>query len=596
MNILLCAIFIPITASLLCFIFRGIAKWVALLISAVALVLALLVFFGGGVASSLMNLRAYVFSSGIFLASAVITLLITLYSFKFMEGKDRLGEYYGYILMTLGAAAGALFAADYIMLLVFWGVLGITLYMLVGMGGPEASSAAKKTFIIVGGADALMILGIGLIWAITGSPVIGAVRLPLSNIYIVMAFLCLAGGAFAKAGAIPFHTWIPDSAECAPTPVMAYLPAALDKLLGIYLLTRICVDIFTLQPNSPISVFLLIIGSVTIIAAVMGALVQHNLKKLLSFHAVSQVGYMILGIGTGIPIAVAGGVFHMLNNAIYKSLLFLGGGAIENQTGTTELDRLGGLARFMPVTFISVLVAALSISGVPPFNGFFSKWMIYQGLIELRMTSPYWIIWLVAAMFGSALTLASFMKIIHAAFLGQWSESTARAKEVPATMWVPMVLLAALCLIFGVFAYVLPLGFFILPSIKNVVYFGFFSPTMATFLIIIGLFIGVLIYWLGKVKQAAVSRPAYIGGELLDEEMVKVSGVNFYDTIREWGPLKGLYRISEKKAFDIYEIGTKVTFGLSGVLRWLHNGLLHTYLAWMLLGLIILLSILMRRI
>jgi formate hydrogenlyase subunit 3/multisubunit Na+/H+ antiporter MnhD subunit len=593
MNVLLYAIFVPLAASLLCFIFRGIAKWVALLVSAITLGVAGMVFFGGETTSVFLSLRAYVLSSGVFLVAAFITLLIVLYSFKFMEGKERLGEYYGYILMTLGATAGAVFANDYIMLLLFWGVLGITLYMLIGLGGPGASSAAKKTFIIVGGADALMILGIGLVWMITGNPQIGFRQLPLNHIFPILAFLALSAGAFAKAGAIPLHSWIPDSAESAPTTVMAFLPGALDKLLGIYLLTRICVDIFRLEPNSAMSILLLIIGSVTIIAAVMGALVQHNLKKLLSFHAVSQVGYMILGIGTGIPVAIAGGLFHMLNNVIYKSLLFLSGGAVEKETGTTELSRLGGLARFMPLTFFATLIAALSISGVPPFNGFVSKWMIYQGVIELGKTSPYWMIWLVAAMFGSALTLASFMKILHATFLGQWSEVTSSAKEVHWTMWLPMIILAALCVIFGVFAYALPLAWFILPAIKGVVYTGFWKPTLATLLILAGLVVGLIIYWLGKVR-AVSPKPAYVGGELLDEKLVKVSGINFYNTIRNWGPLHWIYALSERRFFDVYEIGSKITFGFSGMLKRLHNGLLHTYLAWMFLGVIILLWALLR--
>jgi formate hydrogenlyase subunit 3/multisubunit Na+/H+ antiporter MnhD subunit len=593
MNILLFVIFAPILVSLLCFALKRWAGWIALLASSAILAPAAMIFFGGNAASVFLNLRAYVLSSGIFLAAAFFTVLIVLYSLKFMKGKERLGEYYGYILITLGATAGAVFATDYIMLLLFWGILGITLYMLIGMGGHQASSAAKKTFIIVGGADALMILGIGLVWMITGSSQIGAARLVLDNTFPILAFLCLSAGAFAKAGAIPLHSWIPDSAEKAPTPVMAYLPAAVDKLLGIYLLTRICVDIFIIEPNSAMSIFLLIIGSITIIAAVMGALVQHNLKKLLSFHAVSQVGYMVLGMGTGIPVGIAGGLFHMLNHSIYKCCLFLTGGSVEHQTGTTELDRLGGLAKFMPLTFVSALVAALSISGVPPFNGFVSKWMVYQGVIELGKSSPYWIIWLMAAMFGSALTLASFMKIIHATFLGQWSEVTPKAKEVSWMMWLPMVSLAALCVIFGVFAYALPLAHFILPSVKGVVYTGFWSPTLATLLIIVGLLIGLIIYGLGKVK-AVTPKPAYVGGEILDEKMIKVSGVNFYDTIKNWGPLKGIYGLAEKSVFDVYEIGSKITFGFSGVLRWMHNGLLHTYLAWMLLGVVILLLMLLR--
>ncbi|GAI75218.1 unnamed protein product, partial [marine sediment metagenome] len=164
-----------------------------------------------------------------------------------------------------------------------------------------------------------------------------------------------------------------------------------------------------------------LVGSFTIIAAVMMALVQHDLKKLLSYHAVSQVGYMVLGIGTGIPLAMAGGIFHMLNNAIYKTSLFLGAGSVEHRAKTTQLNKLGGLARVMPITFVTFFIAALSISGVPPFNGFFSKWMIYQGVAELGKLGGggnLWIVWLLAAMFGSALTLASFIKLIHAIFLG----------------------------------------------------------------------------------------------------------------------------------------------------------------------------------
>ena len=133
-------------------------------------------------------------------------------------------------------------------------------------------------------------------------------------------------------------------------------------------------NLFTI--SRPMSIFLMAIGSFTIVAAVMMALIQHDLKRLLGYHAVSQAGYMVLGIGTGSIIGIAGGLFHMLNNAIYKHGLFLSGGAVEKKVGTTDLGRLGGLSRFMPISFVTCLIASLAISGVPPFNGFFSKWMI----------------------------------------------------------------------------------------------------------------------------------------------------------------------------------------------------------------------------
>ena len=239
---------------------------------------------------------------------------------------------------------------------------------------------------------------------------------------------------------MPLHTWIPDCAEKAPIPVTAFLPASLDKLLGIYLLARIVMNIFVM--NKAMNIVLLAVGAITIIAAVMMALVQHNLKKLLSYHAVSQVGYMVLGIGTANPIGIAGGIFHMLNHAIYKSCLFLSGGNVEQESKTTDLSKLGGLAKFMPITFITFLIASLSISGIPPFNGFVSKWMVYQGLVQRltvngeRLTT---IICLVAAMIGSALTLASFMKLVHATFLGQLAkgQTTKRINEASWTMWLP---------------------------------------------------------------------------------------------------------------------------------------------------------------
>ena len=593
MNILVYIAIVPMVLALLCFAFSRAAAWIVLAVSAAVMLMAAQMFVAGGSTAAMLGLQPYQLNAGMFLAASLFTFLIVLYSLKFMEGKERLGEYYGYILITLGATGGALFAGDYLMLLVFWGILGATLYMLIGIGGPKAADAGKKAMIIVGGSDALMILGISIIWTMTNSLRIGMAPLALNGVLPLTAFFCLIAAAFAKAGAIPLHSWIPDSAEDAPVTVMALLPAALDKLLGIYLLVRICFNIFIIEPNSFASIFLLLVGSATILVGVMGALVQHNLKKLLSFHAVSQVGYMILGIGTGIPVAIAGGIFHMFNNTIYKLLLFLTSGAVEKQAGTTELSELGGLAKFMPLTFIAAAIAALSISGVPPFNGFVSKWMIYQGIVEMGKTTPYWVIWLLAAMFGSALTLASFIKVIHAVFLGQWSQQTAKTREVPFAMWLPMLILATLCVLFGLFAYSLPLAYLVLPSFKSITLTGVWDPGLATWLLLLGLLAGAIIYWLGNTKTVS-PKPAYIGGEVLEEKLIKVSGIDFYNTIREWVPLGGIYCLAEKKSFDLYQIGKKTTMALAGFLSWLHNGLLHTYLAWIFLGGIALFVLLMR--
>lgn len=316
----------------------------------------------------------------------------------------------------------------------------------------------------------------------------------------------------------------------------------------------------------------------------------------------------------------------MVNNAIYKSCLFLGGGSVEHRVETADIDRLGGLAKFMPVTFITVLIAALSISGVPPFNGFFSKWMIYQGVVEGGKLSggSGWIIWLLAAMFGSALTLASFMKLLHGTFLGVESEevkkklSQGKLREAGCSMLLPMLVLAALCVVFGVFAYQVPLKLFILPSVPGIpspdVWIGWWQPGIATLLIILGIIVGFIIYSAGKVKLGRVSE-VYVGGEAVSSQM-RVSGADFYDTLRDFIGLRRLYRAAEKGALDIYRGMLAFARGVAHFLfaldrlvdlcwrglSWVvllvgkgcslaHTGILHTYLAWYLVGTVILLVV-----
>jgi NADH:ubiquinone oxidoreductase subunit 5 (subunit L)/multisubunit Na+/H+ antiporter MnhA subunit len=344
----------------------------------------------------------------------------------------------------------------------------------------------------------------------------------------------------------------------------------------------------------------------------MMAMIQHDLRKLLSFHAVSQVGYMVLGIGTGTAIGIAGAIFHMLNNAIFKDCLFLTAGSVERRTGTMDLAKLGGLGRMMPFTFVSFFIAALSISGVPPLNGFVSKWMVYQGIVDAGI-AHYWI-FLIAAMFGSALTLASFIKVGHSVFLGDKPREIGEVKEVEHTMRFPMGVLAALCVVFGIFAQ-LPLVYFIgpvvgisFPAFPAAIssWAGIWSPTLGTILLLVALGIGGLIYLARRIKVARTA-PLYIGGETTGEgttdslnctpgrlalrRETRVLGTEFYDTIRNMGGLKGAYGKGEAGSFDIASYG-KYVFPISNFLKLLHNGHLANYVSWILWGLIILFIVL----
>ncbi len=503
-------------------------------------------------------------------------LVLSIYSAGFI--KKKLNKYFSYFFLTLASAYGIILSANWIVLIIFWGISGITLYLMMQFNS-DANLAAKKTLIILGGSDSLLILGVAVLYRLTGSFGI------LSSTWSMIAFICIATAAFAKAGNMPFHTWIPDCADKAPPPVTAFMPASLDKLLGIYLLARIF-SIITIPPVVKISVML--IGSITIICAVFMALTQHTAKKLLSYHAISQVGYMVLGIGTGNPLGIAGGLFHMINNSIYKSCLFLGTGQVEKVSKTDHLDKLGGLAKYLPITFTSMLIASFAISGLPPLNGFFSKWLIYQGVLAATAEQyPFLsILCLLAALFGSALTLASFMKLMHALFLGakKYPEGTEKKFKEKFSLVFPQIILALSCIVLGVFAFDL----FIKPMYGNLDLTGLWHPKMAMLLIVVGLVLGALIFLISRIKIRRVK--GFAGGEGLRPDM-HISGADFYEGIENGQPFKFIYGLAEKKLFDLYEVLKAIAFYVIKLLRHLHNGVLTNYLSWILAGGVVILVV-----
>jgi len=535
---------------------------------------------------------------------ALFFLLAAIYSIAYFGKRDGRARFLFLSLVTLLVSEGAVFADNLLLLLALWGFLGVLLYLLIDPGrNEEASRTAKKTLVIVGGTDAIMLLGFGLAWMLVPDTdptqlLISRLRLDLGDTTALVSFICLAAGALAKAGGMPFHTWVPDTAEDAPIPVTAFLPASLDKLLGIYLLTRLMMEVF--GSTSVIAPWVMTLGAATILLAVMMALVQHDMRRLLGYHAVSQVGYMILGLGTGTPLGIAGALFHMLNNAIYKTSLFFCAGNVMKKAGTADMDRIGGLSRIMPFTFGACLIASLAISGLPPLNGFTSKWLIYQGIIQTSSTSKgLWVFWLMAAMFGTALTLASFMKLLHAVFLGQPAATSTSepgpTRDVSPLMWVPPVLLSLLCVVFGLFATALPLGRMIFPAIPvEVEETGVWEAGPATLLLLAGAAFGFLLYFLAGLGRIRVAAP-FVGGEILDQQPgMRVSGVEFYRSVRELRPLAAIYRAAEAKWFDPYDVGRRLLLAGSGKLGELHNGLLPRYLAWCLVGFLVVVLTLLR--
>ncbi|MFA5156786.1 MAG: complex I subunit 5 family protein [Candidatus Omnitrophota bacterium] len=549
-------------------------------------------------------------------------LLICQYCRDYERLKDsRL--YFSCLLWLIAFSNLICLAADFAVFIFAWGAGLALLYALLSMGSREV---ANKALVVVGLGDFFLLLGASLYIYLTGTTAIPLkAAVPLDNPLGWMSFLFMLFGAFAKSGCFPFHTWIPDAAETAPVPVMALLPACLDKLLGIYFLARVCADLFIF--NNAASAFLLIIGSFTILFAVMMALVQHDLRKLLSFHAISQVGYMVLGFGTALPIGIAGALFHMLNNAIYKTGLFLTGGSVGQKKGTFELDNLGGLAKYMPVTFGAALVFSLSISGIPPLNGFASKWMIYQAALLGAVNSsslllrPVFMLALISAMFGSILTLASFVKFIHAIFLGEEkSSSRDSAAGISFNMQVPVVILAGLCVFFGLFPNLF-LKWVIQPWIgEEILFSGSWNSTLAFILIALGLLLGLIFFSLTKDRKSLRPMVSFIGGE--DPDLATAfSSSGFYKTIEEMPLAKKAYRLIKIEAFDLFNVIDSAmklcgyllfifadrfinlithatgyaVLGVSRLLRLFHTGVLDFYLAWSLFGLATLFFILMSK-
>ncbi len=552
------------------------------------------------------DLRLYNFSAFSLLWINIFGFLISLYSYIKMKDHPRVAEYYCYIYLTIAFANGAILADNFMVLLFFWEGLLLTLYALITLGNTANTQAtATKAFIINGLCDFSMILGIGILWKITGTPSLSEIaHNPVRPEGLaLLSFIMIMIGALGKGGSMPFHTWIPDAAIDAPVSVMAFLPGALEKLLGIFLLTRVSVEWFAIK-GTPASIILMIIGSITIVFAVLMALIQKDYKKLLSFHAISQYGYMVLGIGTALPIGIIGGIFHMLNNAIYKSGLFMVAGAVEHRTGTTEMKRLGGLKEDMPITALCYLILAAAISGIWPLNGFVSKELVIHGAYETGF-----VIFAIAGWVGAIFTFVSFLKAGHSIFLGPRNKEIPKVKEAESPFIIPMVVLAVICIIFGVYNY-LPFKYFFEPILEMQHEVGVHHDFSGHALDLVNPVAGVSLFML------LIGLTIHLYGWNKAEKKASMAS----EVIHRLPILSTLYDWSEARFFDLYEQGIKFLKGLAHILyvaidrpidyfyektvtitgntftkilQYAHNGHYANYLAWCIAGLVLIVYVLL---
>lgn len=538
---------------------------------------------------------------------AFFGVLISVYALSSEHGEASEGRFHTFLCWTLTGAIGAALADDLIWLLICWELLSLCLYLLLSAGRAEGAPGSAKTFAMIGLGDAAVLLAIALVVATQGTTRLSALSMAVDSPLTTLCYLLFAVAALAKMGAAPMHTWVPAAATHASASAFALLPASIDKLIGAYLLVRVSFGVFALDPA--MKVVLLVVGAVTVLVAAAAALMQTQFKRLVAYQAVSSAGYIVLGIATGSPIGLAGAVFHAVNAAVYQASLFFAGGIMERRAGSDALDRIGGLARGLPATMASCVIAALAISGVPPLNGFASKWLVYQGC--LGVASPLAMLCLVVAVFGSALTLAASIKLLSSVLWGSGMADTADDARPTArnlALAAPTVLLAVVCVGFGIAAQ-WPLQYLVAPAVADVsagasslvtepnvieaADLGLWGPAPATVLILLGVLGGLLLYVVGRVGHARVAN-AFIGGETAPSRRTRQSPASgFYRTLEDLPVVGAALRDEGSGALDVYRLGGQYGGSLVSVLKAQHTGVLSLYVSWCLLGAVAIVAYLM---
>jgi len=376
---------------------------------------------------------------------AGVSSLVAIYSLVYMRQDTRIDLYSVLLLLVTAGAMGSTLTGDIFNLYVFFEIMSIGSYALVAFRRKWDSVEAGIKYMIIGSlGTSLILLGIALLYGMIGSLTIADLAQKLGQVAasdVLVPLALLITGFGIKIAMIPLHAWAPDAYQAAPSSISALLAGA-TTTAGLYAMIRV---VYMMFGAFGVGTMFAVFGLVTMVVGALMALTQRDLKRLLAYSGISQMGYILFGIGLGTALGVQGGLFHLLNNAIFKALLFMCAGAILYRVGTTNLNELGGLGKNMPITAGLFVIGALAISGVPPLNGFASKWTIYIAGIEAGKA-----IFSLIAIIMSVLTLAYFLKAINSIFLGQRPKRLQNIKEAPLTMLFPMMLLAVLCIVLGV--------------------------------------------------------------------------------------------------------------------------------------------------
>jgi len=386
---------------------------------------------------------------------SIISLTSIIYSVQYIRHLSMDWKYYAIFMLLVTGMNGVIVTGDIFNMFVFLEISLFSAFALVAYGGRAEEFEAAFKYTVMGSVSSVMILmGVAILYSATSNLNMAKIAEVLPAVDDKVKFW--VGGLFIagfglKAAIIPFHTWLPDAHSSAPAPISSMLSGVLIKALGIYAIIRIFFNVFD-APQIFLNIFL-VLGTISIIIGVILAVGQWDMKRLLAYHSISQIGYILLGIGIATPLGILGAVFHLFNHALFKSLLFYNAGSVEMALGTRDLRKMGNLMKILPITSQTSLIASLSISGIPPFNGFFSKLVIIIAALQAGL--PWYAVF---AVIGSLLTLASFMKVQRYGFKGETVVDSV-INKIGWRMNTAMITLAVLCVITSLL---------IVPGIKEV--------------------------------------------------------------------------------------------------------------------------------
>ncbi len=386
------------------------------------------------------------------------------YSLSYMKQYTAERNYYALFCLIIAGMNGVVLSGDLFNLFVFMEVSVISSYALVAFGVGKTELEASFKYQVLGVlASMLILLAIGLIYWQTKTLNIADVKTLLKggagDPFLVFIQVLLISGFGLKAAIVPFHAWLPDAHSSAPSPISAMLSGVLIKAVGIYVLIRLFFNMFAFSHE--IAVIFTVLGTLSMVAGALLALMQWDLKRLLAYSSISQIGYVVMAFGMAMVLlssgtnqgaavlAVTGAVYHLVNHAVFKGLLFLNAGALEHRLETRDLRKMGGLSTAMPITSSTSLMASMSISGIPPFNGFFSKLIIIIAAIQ-----GHFYLLATLAIVVSIITLGYFLKFQRYAFFNKPLEKALqKIREVPFSMSFSMLVLAVLCFALSLLAF-----------------------------------------------------------------------------------------------------------------------------------------------